>query len=292
MEGKAILFKAFADVDAVPIVLASQDVEQTIQTIKNIAPTFGGINLEDFKAPECFVIEERLKKELNIPVFHDDQHGTAIVALAGLLNSLKLTGKNLTEIKIVVSGAGAAGIAIVKLLALAGVTHVVMVDSKGAIHAHRDDLNPYKSALLYLNKNNETGALSDVIRGADVFMGLSQPRTLTQDDVRSMAPRPVIFAMANPIPEIMPEDAIAAGAYIVATGRSDYPNQLNNVLVFPGMFRGALDAGLIQITDDHKLAAAHALADYVTDLRPDQIIPSPLDKNVASVIAEAVKKVG
>lgn len=292
MEGKSMLFKHFADIDSVPIVLDTQDPQEIIQTIKNIAPSFGGINLEDIKAPQCFIIEETLKKELNIPVFHDDQHGTAIVALAGLINSLKLTNKKKEDITVVLSGAGAAGIAIIKLLELYGVHHIIALDSRGAIYADRGDLNEYKSAIAHLNRDNKQGNFSEVIAGADVFMGLSQPDIMTQNDVRSMADQPVIFAMSNPDPEIRPDLAKQAGAYIMATGRSDYPNQLNNVLAFPGLFRGVLDAGITQITDDHKLAAAQALADFVAEPTPERIIPGALEPGVADAVAQAVIKVG
>ena len=293
MEGKSILFKNFADVDATPIVLASTDPDETIRTVINIAPTYGGINLEDIKAPECFYIEEQLKAKLNIPVFHDDQHGTAIVVLAGLINALKIIKKDITTVKMVVSGAGAAGIAITKLLALYGATDIIMIDSKGAIYEGRDSLNPYKESLSYLNKENKKGKLTDVIGGTDVFIGVSgQVDDLSADDIQSMNTDPIIFALSNPTPEVNPEVAKQAGAAIIATGRSDYPNQLNNVLVFPGLFRGILDGRIVQITDDHKLAAAIAIANYVDSPTRDEIIPNPLDKHVATIVAEAVKKVG
>ena len=293
MEGKAILFKNFADVDATPIVLASTDPDETIRTVINIAPTYGGINLEDIKAPECFYIEEQLKAKLNIPVFNDDQHGTAIVVLAGLINALKIIKKDITTVKMVVSGAGAAGIAITKLLALYGATDIIMIDSKGAIYEGRDSLNPYKESLSYLNKENKKGKLTDVIGGTDVFIGVSgQVDDLSADDIQSMNTDPIIFALSNPTPEVNPEVAKQAGAAIIATGRSDYPNQLNNVLVFPGLFRGILDGRIVQITDDHKLAAAIAIANYVDNPSRDEIIPNPLDKQVATIVAEAVKKVG
>ena len=293
MEGKAILFKNFGDVDATPIVLASTDPEETIRTVINIAPTYGGINLEDIKAPECFYIEEQLKEKLNIPVFHDDQHGTAIVVLAWLINSLQLVHKDIHTVKIIVSGAWAAGIAITKLLALYGATHIVMIDSKGSIYTGRDDVNPYKEALCHLNKDNAKGSLSDVIEGSDVFIGVSgQVDDLTAQGIQSMNPDPIIFALSNPSPEVDPQVAKQSGAAIIATGRSDYPNQLNNVLVFPGFFRGILDGRIVQITDDHKLAAAIAIAQYVDNPSVEKIIPDPLDKQVATIVAQAVMKVG
>lgn len=289
MEGKSILFKQFGGVDAIPIVLASTDPEETIRTVINIAPTFGGINLEDIKAPECFYIEETLKEKLNIPVFHDDQHGTAIIVLAGLINALRVTNKDISQIKIIVSGAGAAGIAITKLLALYGATHIIMIDSKWAILSGRDWLNTYKESVCYLNKNNENGKLSDVIQGADVFIGVSgQVDDLSANDIRSMKSDPIIFALSNPNPEVDPEIAKQAGATIIATGRSDYPNQLNNVLVFPWLFRGVFDGNISQITDDHKLAAAKAIADYITEPTADMIIPDAFDPNIANIVAQAV----
>ena len=292
MEGKSILFKQFGNVDAVPIVLESTDPDETIRTVINIAPTFGGINLEDIKAPECFYIEETLKEKLNIPVFHDDQHGTAIVVLAGLINALRVVNKEMNEVKIVVSGAGAAGIAITKLLALAGATHIIMIDSKGAIVSWRDGLNKYKESLCYLNKNNETGKLSDIVVGADVFVGVSgQKNDLNAHDIIGMATDPIVFALSNPDPEVNPDIAKQSGAAIIATGRSDYPNQLNNVLVFPGLFRGIFDGNVSQITDDHKLAAAHAIANYITQPTADMIIPDALDTNIAPLVAKAVMSV-
>ncbi len=293
MEGKSILFKNFWDVDATPIVLASTDPDETIRTVINIAPTYGGINLEDIKAPECFYIEEQLKAKLNIPVFHDDQHGTAIVVLAGLINAIKITNRDIATSKIVVSGAGSAGIAITKLLALYGASDIIMIDSKGAIYEGRDGLNPYKESLTYLNKDNKQGLLSDIISGTDVFIGVSgQVDDLSAEDIKSMNTDPIIFALSNPTPEVNPDVAKQAGAAIIATGRSDYPNQLNNVLVFPGLFRGILDGRIVQITDDHKLAAAIAIANYVDNPTREEIIPNPLDKHVATIVAEAVKKVG
>jgi malate dehydrogenase (oxaloacetate-decarboxylating) len=289
MEGKCVLFKEFAGVNAFPIILATQDTEEIIQTIKNIAPTFGGINLEDFSAPRCFEIEERLKAELDIPVMHDDQHGTAIVALAGLINSLKITGKKKEDVRIVINGPGAAGTAILKLFRLWGIRDIIACDSKGALSSSRTDLNTEKQKLVAIsNPRNISGTLQDAIRGADVFVWVSAPNALTTEDVRTMAPDAIIFAMANPIPEIMPDDARAGGARIIATGRSDFPNQLNNVLVFPGVFKGALKYRFTKITDEMKLAAAEALAAYVTNPTEDMIIPNPLDKNVVDVVAESV----
>lgn len=289
MEGKCVLFKEFAGINAFPIILATQDTEEIIQTIKNIAPTFGGINLEDFSAPRCFEIEERLKAELDIPVMHDDQHGTAIVALAGLINSMKITGKKKETIKVVINGPGAAGTAIMKLFRLYGVQDIMMCDSKGILSISRTDLGDEKRKLAQTtNSRNISGTLQDAIRGADVFVGVSAPNALTTEDVRTMNTDAIIFAMANPIPEIMPEDARAGGARIIATGRSDFPNQLNNVLVFPGVFKGALKYRIRMITDEMKLAAAEALAAYVTNPTEDMIIPNPLDKNVVDVVAESV----
>jgi len=299
MEWKCALLKEFGWVNAFPIILDTQDTEEIIATIKNIAPTFGGINLEDFSAPRCFEIEERLKEELNIPVFHDDQHGTAIVTLAGLINGLKITGKKKEDIKVVVNGVGAAGVAITKLLLAYGVKDIVMVDSRGTIHTGRTDLNPTKEMLTNItntacvldptSKECITGWLAEAVSGRDVFVGVSVAGALTKDMVKSMNKDPMIFAMANPTPEIMPEDAKEAGAKIIATGRSDFPNQLNNVLVFPGLFKWAIENRVVQITEEMKLSAAQALADYVQNPTPDEIIPSPLDKNVAEMIAKVIK---
>ena len=299
MEWKCALLKEFGWVNAFPIILDTQDTEEIIATIKNIAPTFGGINLEDFSAPRCFEIEERLKEELSIPVFHDDQHGTAIVTLAGLINGLKITGKKKEDIKVVVNGVGAAGVAITKLLLAYGVKDIVMVDSRGTIHTGRTDLNPTKEMLTNItntacvldptSKECITGWLAEAVSGRDVFVGVSVAGALTKDMVKSMNKDPMIFAMANPTPEIMPEDAKEAGAKIIATGRSDFPNQLNNVLVFPGLFKWALENRVVQITEEMKLSAAQALADYVQNPTPDEIIPSPLDKNVAEMIAKVIK---
>ncbi|MDD2891892.1 MAG: NADP-dependent malic enzyme [Candidatus Gracilibacteria bacterium] len=291
MEGKCVLFKEFAGVNAFPIILATQDTEEIIQTIKNIAPTFGGINLEDFSAPRCFEIEERLKAELDIPVMHDDQHGTAIVALAGLINSMKITGKKKEEIRVVINGIGAAGTAILKLFQLYGIRDIIACDSKGILSDSRTDLNSEKKKLINItNPRNISGNLQDAIRGADVFVGVSAPNILNREDIHSMNTDAIIFAMANPIPEIMPDEARAGGARIIATGRSDFPNQLNNVLVFPGIFKGALAYRIRAITDEMKLAAAEALAAYVVNPTEEMIIPNPLDKNVANVIAESIGK--
>lgn len=289
MEGKAILFKKFAGVDAVPIVLNTKDTEEIIQTIKMISPGFGGINLEDISAPRCFEIEQRLKEELDIPVFHDDQHGTAIVTLAGIYNAAKLTGRQLKDLNVVVNGAGAAGVAIVKLLFAAGVRDVIMCDSRGILYKNRENMNSDKQQLAEItNKNNRKGNLADAVVGTDVFIGVSVPDVLTKEMVQTMNKNPMIFAMSNPDPEILPELAKEAGAAIVATGRSDYPNQINNVLVFPGLFRGALDARVADLTTEMFIEAAKAIAGCVTDLNPEKIIPSPFDKNVPLKVAAAI----
>lgn len=292
MEGKAVLFKEFGNVDAFPILLNTQDVDEIVKTVKTISLSFGGINLEDISAPRCFEIEERLSSELDIPLWHDDQHGTAIVVLAGLINALKLTARTFAQSKIVISGAGAAGVAIAKILLSQGARQIVMVDSQGIISSQRFNLSQAKQELLKItNPDDISGQLEDALKSADVFVGVSAPGIVSQAMVRSMANDPIIFAMANPVPEIMPDLAKAAGAKIVATGRSDFPNQINNVLAFPGMFRGALDARAKKITEAMKLAAAQALASYVQNPTPEMIIPNALDKSVAYVIAEAVKKV-
>jgi malate dehydrogenase (oxaloacetate-decarboxylating) len=290
MEGKALLFKEFGGLDAFPIALATQDVDEIVETVKRIAPAFGGINLEDISAPRCFEVEERLIEELDIPVFHDDQHGTAIVILAGLINAAKLTGRDLKTSRIVFSGAGAAGIASAKLLHAYGAEDIILCDSKGIIGPSRSDLNDFKKGLLaWTNRKAEKGSMADALKEADIFIGVSKAGLLTEDHVRSMAKDPIVFAMANPVPEIMPDIAMSAGAAVVATGRSDFANQVNNLLVFPGLFRGVIGAGIRKITVEMKLAAARALASYVTDPKPDYIIPDPLDKNVSTVVAEAVK---
>ncbi|OCA91369.1 malate dehydrogenase [Bacillus sp. FJAT-27225] len=294
MEGKAVLFKSFAGVDAFPICLNTTDVEKIIETVKLLEPTFGGVNLEDIAAPNCFEIEERLKKETNIPIFHDDQHGTAIVTAAGLVNALKLTGKKMTEIKVVANGAGAAGIAIIKLLYHYGVRDIIMCDTKGAIYEGRPSgMNKIKDQVAkFTNRDRIQGALPDVIKGADVFIGVSVAGALTKEMVASMNEGPIIFAMANPVPEIMPEEAKAAGARVVGTGRSDFPNQVNNVLAFPGIFRGALDARATHINEAMKVAAVNAIASLISEdeLNEDYVIPGPFDPRVAPEVAAAVAK--
>jgi len=302
MEGKALLFKEFANVDAYPICLDTQDSDEIVKIVKAIAPGFGGINLEDISAPRCFEIEERLIRELDIPVMHDDQHGTAMVVLAGMINALKLTGRTFEETRFVVNGVGAAGVAISKLLMRYGAKpdHFLFCDSIGTIYKGRAGLNAIKEGFADISNTQclldlsspgcKKGGLGDSIDGADVFIGVSQPRLLTQEMVRRMAKDPIVFAMANPEPEILPDLAKAAGAKIVATGRSDYPNQVNNVLAFPGLFRGVLDAGIRRITDEIKIAVAEAIASYLKKPGVDQILPSPLDKKVAKVVAKAILK--
>lgn len=300
MEGKAMLFKRFADVDAVPIVLATQDTEEIIKAVKAIAPSFGGINLEDISAPRCFEIEERLKKELDIPVMHDDQHGTAIVVLAALINALKVVEKDIAKVKIIISGAGAAGVAITKILLNYGAKNIISLDSIGTIYFNRDNLNESKKQLAAItnpgcrgdkNFKCETGKLADVIKNADVFIGVSAPNILTGEMVKTMAQKAIVFAMSNPVPEIMPDIAKKAGAYIVATGRSDFPNQINNVLAFPGIFRGALDARVKSITDRMKLKAAISLAKIIKKPTPKNIISNVFDKKAVKAVANAVKSV-
>lgn len=286
MEGKCMLFKHFANIDAVPIVLDVHSADEIVAAVKAMAPSFGGINLEDIAAPICFEVEERLKAELSIPVMHDDQHGTAVVVLAGLINAMKVTGRNLADAKIVVSGAGAAGTAIIKLLHHYAKPRMFAVDSKGVISANRTDLNDEKKHLLeFTNLSGIDGSLEDILEGADIFIGVSKPGLLTSDMIRSMDKDPIIFAMANPIPEVMPDEAKAAGAAIVATGRSDFPNQVNNALAFPGIFRGALDNRVTKITDEHKIAAAEAIAGLVENPTADSIIPSVLDPRLVATIA-------
>ena len=289
MEGKALLFKHFANVDAVPIVLDVHEPEEIIAAIKAIAPSFGAINLEDIAAPKCFEIEERLKAELDIPVFHDDQHGTAVVTLAGLINAMKVVGKNLADCKIVMIGAGAAGTAIAKLLHLYGATNIYAVDSRGIISDARDDLNAEKTALKAYLRTDISGSLDDAISDADIFIGVSKPGLLTPEMVAKMAENPVVFALANPVPEIMPDVAREAGVAVIATGRSDFPNQVNNALAFPGIFRGALDNGVQKITDQHKIAAARALAALVENPTPNEVIPSPFDPRVVQAIANVIR---
>lgn len=291
MEGKAVLFKEFADVDAFPICLNESDPDKLISYVKKIAPVFGGINLEDIKSPECFYIENRLKEELDIPVFHDDQHGTAIITLAALINSLIVLNKNIEDIKVVVNGAGAAGASIIKLLHSEEVGEIIALDIKGAIYEGRDDLNESTKEIAKItNKENREGDLAEMIKGADVFIGVSAANLLYKEMVRSMADDPIIFAMANPDPEIWPEDALKAGAKIVGTGRSDYPNQVNNVLAFPGLFRGALDVRAKEINEEMKKAAAYALANLIDDseLTPEYVIPKPFDPRVGPHVAAAV----
>jgi malate dehydrogenase (oxaloacetate-decarboxylating) len=289
MEGKSMLFKHFAGIDSVPIVLDVHSADDIVNTVKAIAPSFGGINLEDIAAPICFEVEDRLKKELDIPVMHDDQHGTAVVVLAGLINAAEVTGRTLADAKIVVVGAGAAGTAIIKLLHMYAKPRIFAVDSKGVISPNRTDLNPEKKALLkYTNSSGFNGSLEDILQGADVFIGVSKAGLLTSAMVKSMSKDPIIFAMANPAPEIMPGEAKAAGAAIVATGRSDFPNQVNNALAFPGIFRGALDNRVKTITNEHKIAAANTIASLVDKPDPDHIIPSVFDDRLVSAIAKVI----
>ena len=293
MEGKCALFKSFGDVDAFPLCVKSKDVDEIVKTVSLISGSFGGVNLEDISAPRCFEIERKLKECCDIPIFHDDQHGTAVVTLAAMINALKLTGKKLENIRVVTSGAGAAGIAIIKLLIAMGLNDVILCDRTGAIYKGRDGLNTEKAEMAEItNKQMRKGTLADVIKGADVFIGVSAPGCLTPEMVKSMNENPIIFAMANPTPEIMPDLAKEAGAAVVGTGRSDFPNQINNVLVFPGIFRGALDCRAKDINDEMKIAAAKAIADYIPEdkLNADYIIPSALDRGVAAAVAEAVKK--
>ena len=293
MEGKCALFKSFGDVDAIPLCVKSKDVDEIVKTVSLISGSFGGINLEDISAPRCFEIERRLKKVCDIPIFHDDQHGTAVVVLAAMMNAIKLTGRKLSDLRVVTSGAGAAGIAIIKLLIKMGLKDVVLCDRKGAIYEGREGLNPEKEEMAAVtNRQMRKGTLADVLKGADVFIGISAPGLVTPDMVRSMAPNPILFPMANPTPEIMPDEAKAAGAAIVGTGRSDFANQINNVLAFPGIFRGALDVRASDINDEMKIAAAEAIANYIpaSELTPEYIIPSALDRNVAQAVAKAVAK--
>ena len=293
MEGKAVLFKEFGGVNAFPICLKTQDVDEIVETVQRLEPTFGGINLEDISAPRCFEIERRLKETMNIPVFHDDQHGTAIIVLAGVINSLKLTGKKKEDCRIVVNGSGAAGIAISKLLLRYGFRHLVICDSKGIISRDRENLNWIKKEMLEVtNLDNQNGTLADALVGADIFIGVSAPNSVTEEMVRSMNKDAILFAMANPVPEIMPDLAKVAGARIVGTGRSDFPNQVNNVLVFPGIFKGALEGKARQITEDMKLAAAEALAGIVSDeeLNEEFILPEAFNPKVSEVVSAAVRE--
>lgn len=289
MEGKALLFKQFADIDSVPITLDVHTPDEIVSTVMAIASSFGAINLEDIAAPQCFEIEERLKKDLPIPVFHDDQHGTAVVVLAGLINAAKLTGRTLGDSKFVVVGAGAAGTAIIKLLKTYGAGQILAVDSKGIVSHARTDLNPAKQLLLDYADGSVDGSLADALDGADVFIGVSQPGLLSEALIQTMAPNPIVFALANPTPEIMPDIAHAAGAAVVATGRSDFPNQVNNAIAFPGIFRGALDHHVRDITDDHKLAAAEVIASLIETPTADNVIPSVFDDRLVPAIADVIR---
>lgn len=293
MEGKCALFKRFGNVDAIPLCVRSKNVDEIVETVRLIAGSFGGVNLEDISAPRCFEIERRLKECCDIPIFHDDQHGTAVVTLAAMLNALKLTGKDIHDINVVTSGAGAAGLAIIRLLIAMGLDphHVILCDRHGAIYEGRDDLNPQKEEMAKItNSGHKAGTLAEMLVGADVFIGVSAPHCVTPEMVKSMAKDPIIFAMANPTPEIMPDEALAAGAAVMGTGRSDFPNQINNVLAFPGIFRGALDVRASDINDAMKIAAAKAIADFVTPdkLSAEYIIPSPLEEGVSEAVAKAV----
>lgn len=294
MEGKSVLFKSFAGVDSFPICLGTQEVEEIVQTVKLMEPTFGGVNLEDIAAPKCFIIEERLKKETNIPIFHDDQHGTAIVTVAGLINALRLVGKSFSDIKVVANGAGAAGIAIIKLLYFFGVRDIIMCDSRGAIYEGRSaGMNEVKeNVATFTNQAKQSGSLEEMLEGADVFIGVSVGGALTKEMVEKMNNDPIIFAMANPEPEIMPEVAKAAGVKVIGTGRSDFPNQVNNVLAFPGIFRGALDVRATRINEKMKVAAANAIASLISEseLHEDYVIPAPFDPRVAPIVAKSVAK--
>lgn len=299
MEGKCVLFKAFGDVDAFPICIKDKDVDTIVETVYQISGSFGAINLEDIAAPRCFEIEQKLKERCDIPIFHDDQHGTAVVTAAAMINAMKLTGRKLEEQEVVVSGAGAAGVAVTKLLMSMGLRNVILCDSKGAIYEGREGLNLFKQEMAKIsNREMKKGSLEDVIADSDVFIGVSAPGIVSQDMVKSMNPNPIIFAMSNPTPEIMPDLAIEAGASVVGTGRSDFANQINNVLAFPGIFRGALDVRASDINDDMKIAAAYALADLVSDdeLKAEYVIPAPFDERVgpavANAVAEAAKKSG
>ena len=293
MEGKCALFKTFGDVDAFPLCIRSKEVDDIVKTVALLAGSFGGVNLEDISAPRCFEIEKKLKQVCDIPVFHDDQHGTAVVTMAAMLNALKLTGKKLDNLSVVVNGSGAAGIAITKLLMSKGLKNVVLCDRKGAIYKGRDGLNAIKAEMAEIsNLEMKKGSLADVIKGADVFIGVSAPGSLTKEMVKTMNPDPIVFAMANPVPEIMPDEALAAGVKIMGTGRSDFPNQINNVLAFPGIFRGALDVRARDINDEMKIAAAEAIANVIpeSELRPDYIIPDSFNPHVKDAVANAVKE--
>ena len=293
MEGKAVLFKKFGNVDAFPICLDTKDVDEIVRTVQLMAPTFGGINLEDIAAPRCFEIERRLKEVLDIPVFHDDQHGTAIVVLAGMINALKLAKKNIADVEVVINGAGSAGIAIAKLLLSVGVKNIILCDREGALYVGMPGMNDAKAAMTEVtNKNNEKGSLADVLKNKDVFIGVSAPNVVTADEIKTMNDKSIVFAMANPVPEIMPEEAKKGGAFIIGTGRSDFPNQVNNVLAFPGIFRGALDVRASDINEEMKLAAAYAIAETLEDseLTLENIIPKAFDLRVGKRVASAVAK--
>ena len=293
MEGKCALFKTFGDVDAFPLCIRSKDVDEIVKAVALLAGSFGGVNLEDISAPRCFEIEKKLKAICDIPIFHDDQHGTAVVTMAAMLNALKLTGKKIEDLSVVVNGSGAAGIAITKLLMSKGLKKVVLCDRKGAIYKGRDGLNAIKSEMAEIsNLEMKKGSLADVIKGADVFIGVSAPGSLTKEMVKTMNPDPIVFAMANPVPEIMPDEALEAGVKIMGTGRSDFPNQINNVLAFPGIFRGALDVRASDINDEMKIAAAEAIANVIpeSELRPDYIIPDSFNPHVKDAVANAVKE--
>lgn len=291
MEGKCALFKRFGDVDAFPLCVRSENVDDIVNTVKLIAGSFGGVNLEDISAPRCFEIEKRLKEECDIPIFHDDQHGTAVVVVAAMINALKLIKKDISELKAVVNGCGAAGVAITKLLISVGLKEVIICDRKGAVYEGREGLNDSKAEIAKItNHDKRSGSLEEVIKGADVFIGVSAPKTLTAKMIATMAENPIVFAMANPVPEILPDEAKKAGVAIMGTGRSDFPNQINNVLAFPGIFRGALDVRASDINDEMKIAAAYAIADIVSEdeLTPDYIIPDAFNPNVAKKVAKAV----
>jgi malate dehydrogenase (oxaloacetate-decarboxylating) len=293
MEGKCVLFKTFGDVDAFPLCIRSKEVDDIVNTVKLLAGSFGGINLEDISAPRCFEIERQLKKVCDIPIFHDDQHGTAVVVLAAMINGLKIAGKKIEDVEVIVNGSGAAGIAVTRLLMSMGLKKVILCDTKGAIYEGRDNLNYEKNEMAKIsNLEKKQGLLEDVMKGSDVFIGLSAPNTVTKEMVESMNAKPIIFAMANPVPEIYPDVASAAGAVVIGTGRSDFPNQINNVLAFPGIFRGALDVRASDINDEMKIAAAHAIADLISDdeLTPEYIIPGPFDSRIKDKVAAAVSK--
>ena len=293
MEGKCALFKAFGDVDAFPLCIRSKEVDDIVRTVSLLAGSFGGVNLEDISAPRCFEIEEKLKQICDIPIFHDDQHGTAVVVAAAIINAMKLTGRKLTDQRAVVSGAGSAGIAITRLLLKMGIKDVILCDRMGAIYEGQEGLNPYQAEMgRNTNPEMKKGTLEEVISGADIFIGVSAPGVLTGEMVRKMNPDPIIFAMSNPMPEIFPEEAFGAGALIVGTGRSDFPNQINNVLAFPGIFRGALDARATDINEEMKIAAARAIAEVISDeeLSKEYVIPAPFDERVCNAVAEAVKR--